>query len=349
MIAQGSVDREMPTNRQMEILNLVVDQYITDFEPVPSDVIASSLSRPVSSATIRSEMALLESLGYITRPHKSAGGIPSEKAYRTYVESLDVEEPPRQVQDDVEKRFKQSELQVEARSRIAVKLLSSIVQTLAMITLPTINTPRWRHLELIYLRDFLALMVMVLDESRIVRKVITLHEALTQDQLGLVSSKLNTIYSGFTHKQFDETGTGFEGVEEGLLRSAVDLLKPEYDSGPMHMIDGLRHMFTYPELSSSPMAQSAIELVEDTGIMPDIFAEASDTGDVKVKIGMEHGIDQLRHFSVVYSRYGDPLESSGVVAIIGPTRMRYPKAISNVRYFSQLMTNMLGSSHGWLS
>ena len=133
------------------------------------------------------------------------------------------------------------------------------------------------------------------------------------------------------------------------MRAAGDLLKPEYDSGPAHIVDGLRHMFTYPELSNSPMAQNVFELVEDTGIMPEVFSEPSDAGDVKVKIGREHGIDQLRHFSVVYSRYGDPSESSGVVAIIGPTRMRYPKAISNVRYFSQLMTDMLGISYGWLS
>jgi len=339
----------MPTQRQTEILNLVVDQYIRDFEPVPSDVIASGLRRTVSSATIRSEMALLERGGYITRPHTSAGGIPSEKAYRAYVESLDVEEPPRQVQDDVQRRFMESELQVEARGRMAVKLLSSIVQTLAMITLPTMGTPRWRHLELIHLRDFLALMVMVLDESRLVRKVVQLDEAMTQDQLALVSSKFNSKYSGLTQKQVEDTEMGLQGFEVGLLRAAGDLLKPEYDSGPAHIVDGLRHMFTYPELSNSPMAQNVFELVEDTGIMPEVFSEPSDAGDVKVKIGREHGIDQLRHFSVVYSRYGDPSESSGVVAIIGPTRMRYPKAISNVRYFSQLMTDMLGSSYGWLS
>jgi len=337
----------MPTQRQTEILNLVVDQYIRDFEPVPSDVIASNLSRRVSSATIRSEMVMLERAGYIIRPHTSAGGIPSEKAYRAYVESLDVEEPPRQVQDDVERRFNESDLQVEARGRVAVKLLSSIVHTLAMITLPKMNTPRWRHLELVYLRDFLALMVMVLDESRLVRKVVPLQEAMTQDQLGLVSSKLNSIYSGLTQKQVEDTEIRLESFEEGVLRVAGDLLKPEHDSGPIHMIDGLRHMFTYPELSNSPMAQSVIELVEDTGIMPEVFSEISDAGDVKVKIGREHGIDKLRNFSVVYSRYGDPFESSGVVAIIGPTRMRYPKAISNVRYFSQLMTDMLVSSYGW--
>ncbi len=339
----------MPTQRQTEILNLVVDQYIRDFEPVPSDVIASNLSRPVSPATIRNEMAQLERGGYITRPHTSAGGIPSDKAYRVYVESLDIDDPPRRVQDDVERRFNESELQFETRSRMAVKLLSSIVHTLAMITLPTVNTPRWRHLELIYLRDFLALIVMVLDESRLVRKVVSLEEAMTQDQLAQVSNKLNSIYTGLTQRQIEDTEVRLEAFEEGVLRVVGDLIKPEYDTGPIHMSDGLRHMFTYPELSNSPMAQSVIELVEDTGIMPEVFSEIPDAGDVKVKIGREHGIDKLRNFSVVYSRYGDPFESSGVVAIIGPTRMRYPKAISNVRYFSQLMTDMLGSSYGWQS
>ena len=173
----------MLTDRQKQILNIIVDRYIRSSAPVSSDVVAGKMDRPVSSATIRNEMAALDKAGYITRPHTSAGSVPSDKAYRAYVESLYIPDLPRQVQEDIQSRFSQANMEVEAWGRMAVRMLAGLVHTLAMISFPAAARPRWRHLELVYQQEFLALLVMVMDESRLRQRLLPLKEAMTQDQL----------------------------------------------------------------------------------------------------------------------------------------------------------------------
>ena len=343
----------MLTDRQKQILNIIVDRYIRSSAPVPSDVVAGKMDRPVSSATIRNEMAELDKAGYITRPHTSAGGVPSDKAYRAYVESLYIPDLPRQVQEEIHGRFSQANMEVEAWGRMAVRMLAGLVHTLAMISFPTAAPPRWKRLELVYLEEFLALLIMVLDESRLRQRLLPLKEAMTQDQLTRVANKLNALYSGNTQQEVtarlpgQQTGDcEFAPFESDVVDAAGELLKQEYDSEPAHFIDGLRHMFAYPELAAGPTARNVLELVEDGELVPVVLSQAPGTSDVNVTIGTEHRMNQLHPFSVVYARYGEPSETGGVVAILGPTRMRYPDAISNVRYFSHLMTEMMGSLHG---
>ena len=336
----------MLTDRQKQILNIIVDRYIRSSAPVPSDVVAGKMDRPVSSATIRNEMAELDKAGYITRPHTSAGGVPSDKAYRAYVESLYIPDLPRQVQEEIQGRFSQTTMEIEAWGRMAVRMLAGLVHTLAMISFPAAAPPRWRRLELVYLEEFLALLIMVLDESRLRQRLLPLKEAMTQDQLTRVANKLNALYSGNTQKEVAVRDREFAPFESEVVEAAGGLLKQEYDSEPAHFIDGLRHMFAYPELAAGPTARNVLELVEDGELVPVVLSQAPGTDDVNVTIGTEHRMNQLHPFSVVYARYGEPSETGGVVAILGPTRMRYPDAISNVRYFSHLMTEMVGSLHG---
>ena len=336
----------MLTDRQKQILSIIVDRYIRSSAPVPSDVVAGEMDRPVSSATIRNEMAELDKAGYITRPHTSAGGIPSDKAYRAYVESLYIPDLPMQVQDEIQNRFSQANMEVEAWGRMAVRMLAGLVHTLAMISFPVAAPPRWRHLELVYLQEFLALLVMVMDESRLRQRLLPLKEAMTQDHLTSVANKLNALYSGNTQQEVAAQDREFAPFESDVVDAAGDLLKQDYDSEPVHFIDGLRHMFAYPELAVGPTARNVLELVEDGELMPVVLSQVPVAGDVNVTIGTEHRMNQLHPFSVVYARYGTPSETGGIVAILGPTRMRYPDAISNVRYFSHLMTEMMGSLHG---
>ena len=338
----------MLTVRKQKILQIIVEQYIHTPVPVSSEGVAQKIPMAVSSATIRNDMAELEEDGYIARAHASAGGIPSDKAYRTYVESLgEVMEPSLEVRELIRHRFRQTHMDMGAWSRMAVHLLAGLVRTIALATLPQAIEARWKYLSLVHLQEFLALLVMVLHESRLKQQLLPLKEPTTQDELTRISSKLNASFAGLSRHEVRARNVELTPFEEQVTDTALNLLRADQEEGtPFHYVDGLRHMFSYPELSVGSRAREVAELLESPQTMRSLLEEIPGTGVVRVTIGTENKTDLLRPFSIVFAQYGVPSEATGVVGVVGPTRMEYATAISNVRYFSSVMSEMVDEVHG---
>ena len=333
----------MLTARKQRILQTIVDGYVHTMAPVSSTSVAQRIPVTVSPATVRNDMADLEDDGYITRPHTSGGGVPSDKGYRAYVESLgNVPEPSQRVQEFVRSRFQQTHMDVEAWSRIAAQLLAGLVHTMAIVTLHRATEARWKHLNLVHVQEVLALLVMVLQGSRLKQQLVPLKEPATQEELTQISNKLNTSFSGLSRREIRARNVELTLTEEEFADVALKLLKEDEEEGvPVYHVDGLRHMFGYPELSAGSRAREIAEVLEDQQIMRALLGEISDTGVVRVSIGGENKADLLRPFSIVFAQYGVPSEATGGVGIIGPTRMEYAAAISNVRYLSSVMSEMV--------
>ena len=333
----------MLTIRKQSILQAIVDEYVQTPSPVSSQSVAQRLPVAVSPATVRNDIAELEEEGYVVRPHASAGGVPSDKGYRAYVEFLqEIPEPSPEVKRFIRLKLHHAHMDMEAWSQTASQLLAGLLHTMAICTLPRAPEARWKHLELIQVQEFLALLVIVLRESRVRQQLVPLKEAVTQDQLTHISNRLNTEFSSLNRAEIRSRSVELSPVEKEVTGVALELLKEEQEEKvPEYYIDGLRLLFRQPELAPGSRAREVTEILEDRQTMRSLLGEAPDGGRVRVAIGKENRPENLHSFSMIFCQYGLPTETSGVVGIMGPTRMEYANAISGVRYLSSVMSEML--------
>ncbi len=341
----------MLTQRAGSVLNILVNEYINTANPVASDEIARLSPTKVSSATVRNAMSLLTEEGYISRPHVSAGAVPSDLGYRYYVETLEEVPPlPDSVQQQIHQHFDRSAADMADLSRRCALILSRIATNMAIVTVPQARSPRVKHIQLVYLDDFTALLILVLQEARLLRRLLTLQEPTDQDSLTQVANLLNDRFSGRNRSEIEAPGEPspeLGPMEEQVRQSALSLLR-EADtlSTPEHYVDGLRWLLNQPEMSQGSQARELVELLEEQVLLGSVLSEQPDSGDIAVYIGGENSEEHLRPFGVILCQYGIPQQASGTICVIGPTRMSYADAISGVGFLSSLMSRLVLDLYG---
>lgn len=329
------------TARQQQVLRIIIDEYVHQPVPVASENVTQRLPVRVSPATVRSEIAALEEEGYIVRPHTSAGGVPSDKAYRAYVEFLGEDlEPPRRIKQLIRRGFTRRGVDVQERGRAAVRLLAELVHAMAISTVPVTRIPRWKHLDIVHIHGLLALLILVLQGStRLRQQFLHLNEPLGQDHLTYISNKLNFHFGGLAGNEIRVVEPDLAETERQIARQAQDMLnQSEEGVVPEHFVDGLRHMFSYPELSEGAKARALAELLERQQLVRVLTENIPERGLVRVTIGEENKEDRLRPFTVVFARYGMLADSNGIIGVVGPTRFEYASAIANVKYLASVMS-----------
>jgi len=311
--------------------------------PVASETLARTCQLGISPATIRNYMARLEEEGYLTRPHTSAGIVPLSKAYRHYVESLtrDVQLTAGE-QRAIQRVFHEADLNSEEWIRLAAVLLARLVQNTALVTMPKAPNARLKHLQLVSLNDYVALLVVVLRDMKVRQQLVHFAQPQTQDELTKLANKVNVALSLLTrkeigHKKIDLTPT------EGHVVEAVLAIMAEEDARQVDRpyFEGLRLMLNQPEFTPGERMLGVMELVENMDWLRSIIAREPKEGGVEVVIGDESEQDALRDLSVVFTRYGIPDDVGGTIGVLGPTRMDYPRSIATVRYLSRILSNLL--------
>ena len=339
----------MLTARQSAILNLIVDSYVKMATPVASDLLAKDPELAVSPATVRNEVAQLEEMGYLTRPHASAGSVPGDKAYRSYVESLfetGQEDLPERVRRSARRRLSQVERDVDEWSVVAASVLSGLVGNLAIATFPKATEARVRHIELVPLHDLLALVIVVLEQARLRKQLIRLTEPLGPDDVELSSNRVRSQVVGFTRHEIESSSAELSPLEEKLVEAAVLMLREEDLASYRGLYtDGLRNLLSQPEFQENERVREMVEAVEDGTLIRTVLEETPDGNVVKVLIGQENRGDMLWPLSVVLCRYGIPNEASGAIGAVGPTRMEYSRTITGVRFMSSLMSELVEDVH----
>jgi heat-inducible transcriptional repressor len=337
----------MLSPRAATILRALVSDYIETATPVASEGIVRKFGLKVSPATVRNEMARLEEEGYITRPHISAGGVPSYRGYRFYVETLpEPEEPPPEVKRQVRQRFIGAGRDLEAWTRLAASLLAQMAGNLALVTLPKAVRARLRHIELVYLQEFLALLIVILQEARLHQQLMPLKESVTQEELTRVSNKLNALFSGLTPMEIRAKQVELSPLEAEVRENALAILERDEETTVDHYVDGLRLLLSQPEFSGGRRARDVVEMLEERALLKGIMAAGPQEEGVKVVIGEENEEEALKPFSVVLCHYGLPGETIGLMGVVGPTRMDYATTIGRVRFLSLFMSQLVASIHG---
>lgn len=332
----------MLSERKEHILRIIVGEYISLASPVGSEAIARSYGLGVSAATIRNEMARLEEDGYIIRPHISGGGIPSDRGYRYYVESMVQEEVPLEEQRMLSHLFHQVERELAEWNRLAAALLARMVHNVAIVTSPKAAASRIKHLELVALQESLVLLILLLQQAKLKQQLIAFDEVISQGELGAISRKLSTLFQGSTRSQVLARSEGLSPIEEQVKNAIVQIMAGEDERRYEEpYIEGLRHILTQPEFAHAQNMLCLMEVLESRDMVRDLLPEMLVEGGVRVIIGAENREDAMKECSMVVTRYGVPGEVNGVLGVIGPRRMPYGRAISSVRYMGSLMSDLV--------
>jgi heat-inducible transcriptional repressor len=336
------------TARRRKILNIIVAEYIATAMPVASDLILRKYNLGVSSATIRNDMVFLEKEEYISRPHTSAGGVPLDKAYRHYVESIAKDiELSQEDQYQIRSSFNKVEEEIERWLKLAAAMMARLVSNAALVTFPKAGQYQLKHLELVSLHEFLALLIVVFSEAVLKQQLLTFQEPVTQDKLNMITNKLNSQYAGLTSNQISSRQLKTTTEEQRITNAVLDIMTAE-DEMEYHAayFEGLRLMLEQPEFVRKDSMLRIMRLVEAKDWLKPVLRQQGENERIQVVIGGESHDESLKDLSIVLSHYGVPQKVRGTIGIIGPTRMDYHKAISTVNYMSDFLSYLLTGVHG---
>jgi len=337
------------TLRQQTILGLTVREYVETAAPVSSRALVDHYGLPVSSATVRNELAHLEETGYLTHPHTSAGRVPTHEGYRYFVERLlgEVELPLRERLTIVH-QFHQARHGLEQWMPLAASTLAHTAGGAALVTAPRSENARYKHLQLISTEGFGVLLVLVLVGGVVKQRLLMLAEPLLQEELTRVSDRLNQACAGLTAGEIEEEKGVLPEFERDVCGLVTDIMH-RVDGGSVGTMysDGWSEMLLLPEFSEAERAQELVQVMEEHSFLSAVMDEAlsPDVGSIRVLVGGEGQWDQLRACSLVLARYGVADFSTGALGVVGPTRMFYGRAISAVRFVAGLLSDLVHDTY----
>lgn len=333
-------------SRKLQILRAIIDEYILSASPVGSKTLSRNAELNWSPATIRNEMADLETLGYLAHPHTSAGRIPSDKAYRLYVDRM----LQRASLSDAEIRLLNGYYRnridgLESVLRSTAQALSEITHYTAVVMMPDMTVNRLRHLQLVPLAEGKALSVIVTDAGVARDAVIDIPKDMTPDELESLSRTITQRCYNCRMTTVSELLTGELGAElhsrGDFLRTLLARMDESAQSGHgMVELSGAKNMLRYPEYNDVSKAKTFLETVEERENIYRMLKKASDM-EFTITIGSENEQEGLQDCSVVTATYRLNDMPFGTFGVIGPTRMDYNRVVTVLQGVQQNLAAVL--------
>ncbi len=343
------------TERQRAVLRAVVENYVLTAVPVGSKHLLDQFAFGVSSATIRSTMAELEAQGLLTHPHTSAGRVPSDLGYRVYVESLMREsEMDRSESLMIRHQFSQVQLTTNEWLRLAASILAASTHSVAVVTPARARRARFAHLQLVHLPDGALLAVVVLADGNVVQRHLDPHAlarvleggAVAQTDLDAVANELNVELANLSAPHVQRRLARLSPLAAVVAETVVTQLS-EADEVTVEDVytDGLINVAAQPEFADGLRLRPVLEVLQRTDFLEQLLPMISSREGVHVIIGRENPNDAMHEVSLVFAPYGAPDRALGLLGVLGPTRMAYPRAIPTVRYLATLMNELVYRQH----
>ena len=325
--------------RKRRILQAIVEEYINSAEPVSSGNIAKKYGLKLSSATIRNEMAELEKIGYIEKPHTSSGRIPSPKGYRLYVDELLNDqnislEEIRYIQSKLETRINE----IEDLTKIATSTISDITHYTTVAIGPKAHLQNIEEIKFVLLGTRMLMAVILTDSGIIKETIIKFDEDITNEQVDTLNYIFNNKLRG---KPLEEINMPLEEYIFSHMNYSVKVIKPIIsqlnkvinDENKIYL-EGANKAFDLPEFKSLDLAKNFINVIDQKEIVADLL-NTGFANDINVYIGNENENEKLKDFSIVTFKHRYKNKELGTIGIIGPTRMDYSKVISVMKYISK--------------
>jgi heat-inducible transcriptional repressor len=340
--------------RERRVLEAVIQTYVETAEPAGSRSLAHKFGLGVSPATIRNTMSDLEEKGYLFHPHASAGRVPTDIAYRVYVDSL----IPLRAPDAMQRERLTAQITsggggsaVEAILRRAAQSLGVITQELGIALGPRFDNAILEHVELIRLSSERLLVALTLSAGAMRTIFVDVQGEIADAAISEVTQVLNERLAGLSLRQI-RSSLGDRLRDIGPTREASHLLNVFIEEGDQLFDSALEPtddtvmlgqasvLAEQPEFASIDNMRKLVALTETREKLGELLRRRSETGGVSITIGNEHSDPRLASFTVVTASYhAGPL--TGVIGVIGPTRMPYDKVISLVTHTSELVTDLL--------
>jgi heat-inducible transcriptional repressor len=327
--------------RHRDVLVAVIREYIDSTEPVGSRNLAQRHFPNLSAATLRNVMADLEEMGYLVQPHTSAGRVPTDKAYRFYVESFPPAPSPKVAMagDALPARRSGIDGFMERTS----SHLSSATKLTGLLLAPPLKKTTLARVDLIRLEDDRALVVMATDAGWVTARAVTLDPPLSTEEVRAIGRELNRRYTGRTVQDVIDLETApadpldaLHTRAPGVIEQIVAQLRGRtlYVSGAINMLD-------HPEFWNIETTRELLRTFEQKERLADLMTQLTGDDGLSVTIGEENPVAEMRECTLITSTYTYRDQVIGILGVVGPRRLPYPEVISIVNETARHVTDAL--------
>lgn len=342
--------KEKLSDRNIKILQAVLDHYITTAEPVGSRTISKKYWSDLSPATIRNAMADLEDMGFLEQPHTSAGRVPTDMAYRFYVDNLyNIPEPTLKESQTIKKKLETNHKEAMETLLETSRVLSKLSKQAGIILLPKFANITFKRIELVKTRAFQVLVVFISQSGVVQNKLTSLKEDLTQDKLDSIARYLNDKFNNLTllevRKKIVSMMNKEKKIYNTMLKKAMELMQKAFIEDEIEgdfYVAGTSTIFDQPEFKDDlEKMKGVFNALEKKSKLLFILDQCLEEQGVSVIIGSENNIHEMRDCSFVIGNYKYGPNVLGTLGIFGPKRMEYPKIISLVDYTVNALSSKL--------
>lgn len=334
--------------RKQKILEAIIRNYMETGEPVGSRTVSKYTDLNLSSATIRNEMSDLEEMGYILQPHTSAGRIPSDKAYRLYVDTI-LERKDQEVSEIKELMVEKAD-KIDLLLKQVAKLLAQNTNYTSMVTKPKYQHKRIKFLQLNRMGERQLLVIIVLDNNHVSNKFINLAEDVDESVVAQMNFLMNTAMTGldFTEinmaimQQIKEKAGEYADLASSVLDCVAEVMA-ETDDSEIYT-SGATNILKYPELSDKEKMTGLLSTFEEKQMLAawanDAPPEEDQEHGIQVYIGEESPVESMKDCSVVTATYKIKEGVYGKIGIVGPKRMDYEKVVGTLENCMQQLDDI---------
>jgi heat-inducible transcriptional repressor len=342
----------LSNERTREILHWVVSTHILTGKPVGSRNVARHTREHLSAATVRNIMADLEKMGYLNQPHASAGRIPTDKAYRFYVDFLmkrrAISVHDRELIDRDLKLDDSTEHFMERTSQV----LSRISKNVGIVLSPPISGVALRHIHFIKLNDKRILVILVSSSGIVQNRIINYLEEITQTELDQAARYIVDNFKNRTLFEIRlqilkmlrrEQALYDKFIQRVITLSTRSFTEVESDAEAQIYLDGASNLINSPEFTDINKMKLLFETIEEKNRLAALISQCieGDTQEVRIMIGAENALPGIEDCTLITSRYVVGENTKGSLGILGPTRMEYAHAIALVDYVARLFGRVL--------
>jgi heat-inducible transcriptional repressor len=335
-------------DRKLEVLRAIVQDYVATHEPVGSKSLVERHHLGVSPATVRNDMAVLEEEGYIRQPHTSAGRVPTDRGYRLFVDKLSKVKPLSPAERRAIERFLVGAVDLDDVVHRAVRLLAQLTRQVAVVQYPSLSRSAVRHLELVPISTTRVLVVVITDTGRVEQRLVELPAPTLADDVTELRRLVNDRLTGrrladaprLVESLLDDVPPSLRGSMTAL---ATVLLETLVERGEERVaLAGTANLARSGVYDFHGALRPILEALEEEVILLKLFGEVEPS--MRVLIGDENEIEDLRTTSVVSTGYGPGVTVVGGMGVLGPTRMDYPATIATVRAVARYVGDLLAQS-----
>ncbi len=341
----------MLNSRQWTILEAIIREYILTAEPVGSRTLTRRYDFGVSAATVRNEMSDLEELGFLEQPYTSAGRVPSDLGYRTFVDTILKYNNLSGISKEANNHFFSKRIQIHDLIKETTKMLSQLTHCISLGVAPNFQNTIFQHLQLIPLAERKVIAILVTDTGMVHNQIFSIPVTLERKELSQISDFLNDKLRGRALHEIDTVL--MQKLEVELVNRydiLSDVVKALYDGFFKEVnqklqetfLDGTTYMMDKPEFTSDiNKLKLVMNALEQRELLYDILKQNDNDSKILITIGQENSQKEIQDCSIISAIYTVNRRPVGRIGILGPTRMEYGKIIPTVQYVANLLSEVL--------